>query len=162
MEDAILAANDSSDARNRIYLAVDTWIKNSAPDMVKAVGLDDDEGKTSYVNSFVNIYKNPWFNYFLHIDPMEYLPKLSCKVLAVNGSKDVQVISKTNLAGIKAGLAKSKVKIHDEIELNGLNHLLQQCNTCTSDEYGALTETISPAALQTIGIWLDKNVKNMK
>jgi pimeloyl-ACP methyl ester carboxylesterase len=40
----------------------------------------------------------PWFTYFIKINPDVYWSKLKIPVLALNGSKDLQVISKENLA----------------------------------------------------------------
>ena len=162
MENAVLAAKDSIDVKNRLGLVVDAWLKTTAPEIVETVGINDEKTKDEYIRSFVGIYKNSWFYYFLHVDPAVYLEKLSCKVLAINGEKDVQVIAKSNLEGIKASLQKSKSHSYEIKELPGLNHLFQQCVTCTSNEYGVLTETIAPIALQTIGNWLDKNVKEAK
>jgi fermentation-respiration switch protein FrsA (DUF1100 family) len=80
-------------------------------------------------------------------------------VLALNGEKDLQVLPKSNLEGIKRSLAKSKTKQYEVKELPGLNHLFQTCNKCTVQEYGTLEETISPLALQAVSDWLDKRVK---
>jgi hypothetical protein len=97
--------------------------------------------------------------YFLQSDPAEYLVKLKCKVLALNGSKDVQVVADPNLAAIDSALKKSRTKIYSTQKLPGLNHLFQHCKTCTIQEYSQLEETFSPEALQIMGDWLDKNVK---
>jgi uncharacterized protein len=100
-----------------------------------------------------------WFRYFISFDPRPYLQKVQCKVLALNGSKDVQVIATTNLAGIKASLQKSHSSKYDVIELPGLNHLFQTCIRCSPAEYGDLEETFSPTALAIIDDWLLKNVQ---
>jgi len=97
--------------------------------------------------------------YFLQTDPAAYLTKLNCKVLALNGSKDIQVVADPNLAGIDSALKKSHVKIYSTRKLPGLNHLFQHCKTCTVAEYGELEESFAPEALQIMGEWLDKNVK---
>ena len=68
-----------------------------------------------------------WYKYFISFNPQPYLEKLDCKVLALNGSKDVQVIAVTNLKGIKQSLQKSKSTKYDVIEIPGLNHLFQTC-----------------------------------
>jgi hypothetical protein len=65
----------------------------------------------------------------------------------------------SNLQGFRTALAKSKSPFYEIKELEGLNHLMQQCNTCVVAEYALLPETISPKALQVIKAWLDKNVK---
>jgi precorrin-6B methylase 1 len=44
------------------------------------------------------------FRQLLLFTPMDYLPKINCKVLAINGTKDLQVTSAENLAGINKGL----------------------------------------------------------
>ena len=87
------------------------------------------------------------------------MQKLNTKVLALNGSKDLQVISKSNLAGIESSLKKSKAKTFEVKEMEGLNHLFQTCKTCTVAEYGQLEESFSPEALRLIREWLQKNVK---
>jgi len=40
------------------------------------------------------------------------------------------------------------------VEINGLNHLFQKCNSCTLAEYGQLTETFSEEALAIVTDWL--------
>ena len=98
----------------------------------------------------------PWVRYFLTINPSDYLTKLSCNVLALNGDKDIQVIGPSNLKAIKDALKKSKSPQYDVVSLTGLNHLLQTCTKCSAMEYGELEETIAPVVLQTIGDWLLK------
>lgn len=100
-----------------------------------------------------------WFRYFISFDPQPYLQRLHCKVLALNGSKDVQMIAGSNLAGIRACLQKSPSPKYDVIELPGLNHLFQSCIQCSLAEYGELEETFSPTALVTMDEWLLKNVQ---
>ncbi|MEP6628104.1 MAG: alpha/beta fold hydrolase [Ginsengibacter sp.] len=100
-----------------------------------------------------------WFRYFISFNPQPYLQKLQCKVLALGGSKDVQVIAQTNLPGITAALQKSHSSRYDVIELPGLNHLFQTCTKCSPAEYGDLEETFSPTALAVMDDWLLENVR---
>ena len=101
----------------------------------------------------------PWFVYFLQADPAVFISRLYCKVLALDGSKDIQVLPDQNLAAIETALKKSASKNYSTEKLPGLNHLFQHCKTCTVEEYGQLEETFAPEALQKMGDWLDKNVK---
>ena len=80
-------------------------------------------------------------------------------MLALNGSKDVQVLPQQNLAAIKVALEKSKSKKYEMHELPGLNHLFQHCKACTVAEYGQLEETFAPEALNIMVKWLNENVK---
>ena len=88
-----------------------------------------------------------------------YLQQLKCKVLALNGDKDIQVISTSNLAGIRNAMERSKSKKYEVRELPGLNHLFQHCTSCTTNEYIEIEETFSPEALQLISNWVNKNIK---
>jgi len=94
------------------------------------------------------------FHDLLAFDPGPILRKLSCSVLALNGSKDTQVSARHNLTAIAAALAESSSKDWTVAELAGLNHLFQTANTGGIQEYSMIEETISPQALRTVGDWL--------
>ena len=156
----VMKSEDKADAITKMTQAVDKWkAKNTADVVIGTTGIQDEQSEQAFVAQFATQAASAWFKYFLSCDPDVYLRKLSCKVLAIDGSKDIQVIPGPNLAAIKASLAKSRSKVYEVKELPELNHLFQTCAKCTVDEYGELEETISPLALQTIGYWLDKNVK---
>lgn len=94
----------------------------------------------------------PWFRFFLTHDPTHNLQQLSCPVLVLNGSQDLQVDPDLNIPAIKNALADNPAsKI---VVLPGLNHLFQACTTGNVDEYGNIEETFSPEALQIIGDWI--------
>ena len=97
---------------------------------------------------------SPWFRYFLKLDPRTYLEKTSCHVLALNGSLDLQVPSKENLAQIKIALKKANNVHFKVVELKGLNHLFQKAKTGNPSEYATIEETFNPKALQIIGKWI--------
>jgi len=92
-------------------------------------------------------------------DPVPTLEKVKCPVLAINGEKDLQVPPKENLSAIEEALKRSGNKNYEIKMLPGLNHLFQTSNTGAISEYGQIEETISPLALETILIWLNKVAK---
>lgn len=102
----------------------------------------------------IKIVQSPWFRYFLTHDPRPTLGKLRCPVLALNGEKDVQVDPKQNLPELEKAFAAAGNREVTLRELKGLNHLFQTCETGALSEYGQLTETFSPEALQIIGDWV--------
>ncbi|XZF13710.1 alpha/beta hydrolase family protein [Chitinophagaceae bacterium MMS25-I14] len=159
VSNAAVNAKDSADARSHITAAITAWRKKTAPSVLKVLHLENDETETSLAQSFMELYNIKWFRYFLAIDPQQYLKNVHCKVLALNGDKDLQVISGPNLEGIRQVMVKNTVKTFEIKEMKGLNHLFQDCQTCTLDEYGSLEETFSPAALLAIGEWMDSHVK---
>jgi pimeloyl-ACP methyl ester carboxylesterase len=102
---------------------------------------------------------SPWFRYFVSYDPVPALKMVKCPVLALNGSKDLQVLPDENLAAIKSALETGGNKNFETKELPGLNHLFQTAATGSIAEYQKIEETISPAALQIIRDWILKVTK---
>ena len=139
---------------------INNWLAKTPKEIVLATtGIRYEASKQAFLNEFKKTVNTPWFRYFLRYNPDEYVRKIKAKVLAINGGSDIQVIAKPNLSALKTSLQKSKSKNFTVVELPGLNHLFQHCTKCTIAEYGELEETIAPEALETIGNWLDKNVK---
>jgi fermentation-respiration switch protein FrsA (DUF1100 family) len=95
---------------------------------------------------------NTWLKYFMKMDPSADIAKSHCPVMAINGDKDVQVSSKTNLAAIKRLLPENKKNLIKEYP--GLNHLFQHCTTGSPTEYINIEETISPEVLSDIATWI--------
>jgi uncharacterized protein len=156
---ALLSTKDTSLQFDNAWKAFLAWKKNTKPEIVSATGITTDTAARDVIRTYLEGLNKPWMLYFLQTDPAVYLVKLKCKVLALNGSKDIQVVADPNLAAIDSALKKSGTKIYSAQKLPGLNHLFQHCKTCTLAEYGQLEETFSPEALQIMGDWLDKNVK---
>ncbi|MGH9415804.1 MAG: alpha/beta hydrolase family protein [Terriglobales bacterium] len=91
---------------------------------------------------------SPWYHEFLSLDPTPYLQKLRCPVLAMIGSKDVQVPAATNLPKLRLALAQDARA--EVVEMPGLNHLFQPASTGLPNEYATIPTTIAPAALERI------------
>jgi len=102
---------------------------------------------------------SPNIRSFLVYDPAPTLAKLRVPVLAMNGSRDVQVIPEQNLPAIVKALSEGGDPDFEAVELTGLNHLFQTCKTCIPAEYPEIEETFSPAALATMGEWLERHLK---
>ena len=96
---------------------------------------------------------SPWLNYFLDYDPIPDIQATRCPVLAINGDKDVQVVSSLNLKGIEMALPKNKKNLVKEYP--GLNHLFQHCTTGLPTEYAGIEETISEEVLGDIATWIN-------
>lgn len=109
--------------------------------------------------ALINQLTSPWMINFIRLDPAIYLEKTSCPMLAINGSKDIQVPSKENLEIIE-NIFKNSENTNVEIkELEGLNHLFQECETGATSEYATIEQTISPIALEEILNWINNQVK---
>jgi pimeloyl-ACP methyl ester carboxylesterase len=99
---------------------------------------------------------SPWMRSFFAIDPSEYLKQMRIPVLALNGSKDLQVPASENLAAIRAALESAGNRSARDVDLDGLNHLFQHATTGLPSEYGEIKETFAPEALALIGDWILK------
>lgn len=97
---------------------------------------------------------SPWFRYFLTYDPGNALRKVTCPVLALNGSLDTQVPPKLNLPAIRKALEEAGNQHFEVDELPGLNHLFQTAKTGAPAEYAEIEETISPVVLAKISSWI--------
>jgi hypothetical protein len=71
----------------------------------------------------------------------------------------VQVTPKENLEGIRQALKRAGNKKSEIIELEGLNHLLQEAKTGAPSEYSQIEQTISPKALEVMTNWILKQKK---
>ena len=99
-----------------------------------------------HVNAYMK--KSPWLNFFMDYDPSGDISKTLCSVMAINGERDVQVISSLNLIGIKGHLTENPKNFVKEYP--ALNHLFQHCTTGNVSEYRMIEETISPEVLEDI------------
>ncbi len=150
----LLKYTDSNKIKINAFKAIEKWAKSKDEKLLAAMGMRTKEQREAAIAVQLRAMNNEWYRYFLGFDPQQYLKKLKCNVLALNGGNDIQVLPTSNLAGIRFSLKKSKSPYYEVKELPGLNHLFQTCKTCTVGEYAELEESFSPVALEIIGNWL--------
>jgi fermentation-respiration switch protein FrsA (DUF1100 family) len=115
-----------------------------------------DKVSDAMLNAQIKALTSPWFRYFIQYDPSTALKKVTCPVLALIGSKDLQVPAEQNLPAIRKALEAGGNKNAEVDELPGLNHLFQTAKTGSPNEYGQIEETMSPIALEKIASWILK------
>lgn len=91
----------------------------------------------------VNQVIEPWMYYFIKYDPTQDIAAVKVPLLALNGTKDVQVICDLNLNAIAAANPDATI-----VRFEGLNHLFQHCTTGLPAEYSKIEETIAPEVLK--------------
>ncbi|NCG20038.1 MAG: alpha/beta fold hydrolase, partial [Rhodobacterales bacterium] len=94
------------------------------------------------------------FRELVAYDPRPTLAALDVPVLALNGSKDLQVLPTPNLEAIRSALGQNDDTT--VMEFPGLNHLFQHADKGTMDEYGMIDETVAPEVMETVSAWLLK------
>lgn len=112
-----------------------------------------------FANKQVRLLLSPWFRYFLTYDPRPALEKTRCPVLALDGSKDVQVPPAEDLAAIGSALKSGGNGNVTIKEFPNLNHLFQTCTTGSPLEYAKISETMAPVALTTISDWISAQTR---
>ncbi len=100
----------------------------------------------------INLSPHNRFN--IKCNPADYLEKVKCPVLSLNGNKDILVPAKINQDAIKEALIKSGNKNFAIVELKGLNHSFQECKTCSIIEGKDLEQTFSTDALKKLTDWI--------
>jgi pimeloyl-ACP methyl ester carboxylesterase len=94
----------------------------------------------------------PWFRCFLGLVISDFISKITCPILAMNGTQDTQVLADPNIAAIEAAIAG--MPNSTAVKLPGLNHMFQQCNTGMPWEYHEIHEAISPFVIDLIADWI--------
>ena len=94
----------------------------------------------------------PYLKYFVALDVRPLLGRITCPVLALNGTRDMQVEPESNLGALRSGLAGNPCNKVEAVE--GTNHLFQHCLTGMADEYRDIEETIAPEVLEIIVQWM--------
>jgi pimeloyl-ACP methyl ester carboxylesterase len=111
-----------------------------------------DGGQPAALEAQAQQLGSPWFHSFFTYDPAPTLRRLRSPVLAMIGSKDLQVSPAQNLPALRAALADDpKAKV---VEAPGLNHLFQPATTGSPSEYAGIETTIDPGALEVISDWV--------
>lgn len=96
----------------------------------------------------------PWMRNFLRLDPEPYMKEVRIPLLALYGTSDLQVVASANAPAARRIFESSGAELASVVVLPDLNHLFQTSATGRIGEYGELTETISPVALDVLGSWL--------
>ena len=133
----------------------DSIIAEQTNAMLRYYGKPANQTVAKVHEAIVNGPKDAWQDYFINCDPTPYIRQITVPLMAINGSKDHQVLPDSNLKKIEA-LQKSGNKKNLIKEYPGLNHLFQHCESGMGDEYWKIEETISPEVLSDIAAWIHR------
>lgn len=132
----------------------------TAEEMKQALGTVPEEYKP-FLNPWerqIPKLQSPWLRAFLSYDPSTALEKVTCPVLALFGGKDMTIDPDDNAGAMKKAFAKAHNRDARIKVLPGLNYLFQKANTGLASEYGRISETMAPVALETIQSWVSQQV----
>jgi pimeloyl-ACP methyl ester carboxylesterase len=100
--------------------------------------------------------EKPFLRASLQADPPAEWRAVRCPVLVLNGGLDHQVPAAENLGGIVAALKAGGNRQAESEILPSLNHLFQTASSGREDEYGSIDETLAPAVLERIALFVKK------
>ena len=92
------------------------------------------------------------FYCFLRYDPVPVLRQVKSPVLAINGSKDLQVSARRTWR--RSAPRSPPMATPKQSNCPGCNHLFQTAKTGAASEYGEIEETIAPSVLELISQWV--------
>ena len=114
------------------------------------------------IDNLIEIRTSNWNRYFYTYNPANELRNVRCAVLALNGSKDTQVQPQINQDAISKSLSNGKTKEYSVKLLPNLNHMFQECETGSMNEYSKIEQTIAPYVLQEISDWILARTNTLK
>ena len=141
---AMHGAKDDADAEARAIAAMTPYAKQTG-------------ATPAQISGAARQLSSGWMRQLIDYDPRPTLAKVTCPILAVNGSKDLQVPARQNLPAIRLALRGNRDAT--VTELPGLNHLLQTAKTGAAGEYADIEETVAPIALDTVSAWIVKHTR---
>lgn len=147
------ASSDSLESKlNQTY---DYW-KEKDNIYFSSLGIEHDHFRFP-IWSFVQQAIGPWYRYFVRYNSQLVLSQVDVPILAINGDSDL-FVAPENLNYWKNYSQSGKKGRVTTIVLPKVNHLMQPCETCTTEEYIKLG-SIPATTLDIIGSWLDRTVK---
>jgi pimeloyl-ACP methyl ester carboxylesterase len=106
------------------------------------------------VNDAMLQMNTTWFRSFLAYDPRPALREVRVPVLVLNGERDLQVDPDQNVPEIRRALDEAGNTEYTVKILPGLNHLFQESDTGSPQEYYSIEETMNPTALDAVSTWI--------
>lgn len=128
---------------------LDSLAATMLPDFVR-----DDPQAAEQIKAGLLQSASPEMVSLLRYDPADDLARIACPVLALVGTRDVQVPPSVVEAPLRERInpaAELTVHVYPE-----LNHLFQHAETGLPTEYAVIEETIAPEVLADIAAWIKK------
>ena len=149
--DIAMGEGDSQEREKRARKLLQPFYENNLSAEEKKVYGDDFE---NYFTTKTTGFFTKWMHYFLNTEPKEYLEKISCPVLALVGTNDLQVPAMDNIPALEASLNAAPTEAYIVKEIPGVNHLFQHSRTGKPSEYGMLEETFANEVLVMMRDWI--------
>lgn len=142
--DIINQDEEPSELFDTLINACHTFYDKLSPDDQQLVA----PSKQLFYFGISQVFVSPWMRYFFAYDPTISWENVNCPVLALFGSKDIQVAAQANNDAVRF-LTQANPNVQLRI-FDGYNHLFQKCIECTVAEYATIETTIEPDVLERV------------
>lgn len=102
----------------------------------------------------LGISMSKWGRFLIAYDPREDLMRMDSRVLALHGSKDVQVRAGPNARALEAAFQEAGKTNYEIRILENANHIFQEAVTGEVEEYSELPGEFIPGYLEAITAWV--------
>ena len=152
--DIIATETDSATMRMRLQEVITTNPAQQAA--IKQLMEADSTITADEINQqAINRLMSPDTRGLVKYDPTDYLKRIKCPMLAINGTLDCQVECEANLNAFTRLVPHAIVKAYE-----GKNHLFQSCTEWKgSSNYASIQETMAPEVIEDIATWLQSTAK---
>ena len=128
--------------------------------LAKIAAFMNDESRLLFhldnVDGYFSFMRSPQLLKSMNDDPADVLKQVKCPVLALFGSKDVQIPPNEHLIALKNALDEGGNHTYKIEELQDMNHVFQKCRTGLPIEYLNSKEPMAPEVLEMITNWILK------
>ncbi len=109
---------------------------------------------------FLGLLSSSCLDTILSWKPDQIIPVVTCPALLIYGSHDTQAPARENSAAAKALIARLEKTNWTIIEIAGMNHAFQRCNTGMPDEYGSIDHVMAREVMDEVSAWISSVVKD--
>lgn len=119
----------------------------------------DEVQKKNYTKAQLDQLKSPWFRFFIDNDPRLFAEKVTCPVLLLFGELDLQVPPSQSQLALENAFKKGGNNNFTSYVFPKANHLFQEAQTGSPEEYALLKKTFVNGYLEYIHNWLSYVIK---
>ncbi|MEI6346335.1 MAG: alpha/beta hydrolase [Bacteroidota bacterium] len=149
--DIALTTKDNKKAAEKIRVVTNNIIQQIGVETAKKYNLTPMSAEKLIMQILT-----PWMKEFMRLNPAEYLCKVNCPILALNGDLDLQVPAILNIPAIQKAVAKNKKGKLTVKTFPKLNHLFQTSTTGSPSEYARIEETLNEEVLKVMLEYIQK------
>lgn len=107
-----------------------------------------------FLESYITQATGKWYRYHIRFDPVVYMKEVKIPCLVIYGSSDKMIDVKASVDNWNRYVPSMKHSGSRVEVFKGLNHLLQECNTCGPEEYRSLKEGVYSSVGSNIISWI--------